>query len=204
MTKLYLIRHAQVTVDPAIASDRWLLTSGGLLAAARLRDLVAVDACAVYTSPEPKAVATAQALAPGRLLTVEPDLRELDRRAAGWVSTESEYFRLVREVLERPTESVRGCENAQFAQHRIVNAIARIVERESGRSVVAVSHGIVLTLYLAWLRGQAAPPLGAWRRVRMPDLAVVDPIRRVVWRDFGDDNPGGMAQLSKHRTQGEA
>lgn len=184
MRKLVLIRHAQVAVDPDQASANWLLSVGGASAAANLRDDpdVAAATC-FFTSPEPKARATARAIAADRPIVVVQDLRELDRQAIGWVGTSDEYRAIVTRILSHPDHPYLGAETAALAQQRIVTAIARVVYDNPTKTVAAVSHGIVLTLYLAWLRGDPLADLGLWRRMPFPAVAVVDPVERRVIRD---------------------
>jgi hypothetical protein len=43
----------------------------------------------------------------------------------------------------------------------------------------------VLALYMAHLRGLPKVDFEAWQRIRLPDLAVVDPVARSVIRAFG-------------------
>lgn len=185
MVNLVLIRHAQVAVDPNQPSESWLLSVAGARDAATLRDDPDVAAVTrFFTSPEPKAQATSRAVADERPVAVVHDLRELDRRALGWVRTPDEYRAVVTEIFAHPDDSYRGAETAASSQRRIVNAIARIVHDNPTETVAAVSHGIVLTLYLAWLRDDLFADLSLWKRMQFPDVAVVDPIERRVIRDF--------------------
>jgi broad specificity phosphatase PhoE len=186
MSKQVLIRHAAVTVDPHERSDQWALSADGLNAASQLRadpDLAA--ATRIYSSPEPKALATAHAMAGERLVVALPKLVELDRRSAGWLGSADEYAALVAEILEQPEFSIRGCEPAVAAQARVVAEIDRLARDAGGEAIAVVTHGIVLTLYVSWLRGLPAPDLDLWRRLRFPDVAVVDHVGRIVVREFG-------------------
>lgn len=55
MSKLVLIRHAPVVVDPGRSSDTWTLDPRGYAEVARLRDEPDVAAVSRFvTSPEPK------------------------------------------------------------------------------------------------------------------------------------------------------
>ena len=102
---LVLIRHAEVVVDPHAPSDTWRLSVDGAAKAAALAKHPALTGVELFaTSPEPKAVATAKAVGRGRAVVVVEDLRELDRRAAGWVGTAEEYAELVTTILARPAE----------------------------------------------------------------------------------------------------
>jgi broad specificity phosphatase PhoE len=183
-----LVRHAAVTVDPREDAHQWRLSADGEVAATRLANVLQFGAVGqIYSSPEPKAIATACAVARGQAVVEIDGLAELDRRAAGWLGTSDDYAAMVAEIFRQPTVSVRGCETALAAQRRIVGAIDRLAGGARDEAIAVVSHGIVLTLYVSWLRGLAEPDLDRWRRMRFPDAAVVDHERRVVLSDFGED-----------------
>lgn len=184
--RLILVRHAQVVMDPDIPVERWGLSPEGEVAALALLQHPALsNVDVVMSSPEPKALATAGLLAVEAPVVTEPDLRELDRLRLGWLPDEDAYPAVVREILAHPGRSVRGCERAEDAQRRIVHAIDRMVERYPQQTVAVGHHGIVLTLYLSRLMGLETPSLTLWQSIEFPDVAVVDPVQRVVLRSFG-------------------
>jgi broad specificity phosphatase PhoE len=186
VTALVLIRHAQVVVDPAESADQWQLTPEGEADAATLRKGPEIaSARRFFSSPEPKALATAAKVASGRPVIAVHDLRELDRRAAGWFGDSGAYASMVEQILEQPGVSILGCETAAHAQSRIVRAVGNLARRNPDEPIAVVSHGIVLALYVSWLRGQRIADVEAWRRMRFPDVAVIDPALGRVLRDFG-------------------
>jgi broad specificity phosphatase PhoE len=137
-----------------------------------------------YTSPEPKAVATAVAISGPQPLIQVPDLKELDRTAAGWLSTEAEYAAMVAEIFQHPDESIRGCEPAALAQQRIVRALDTLVAAHPNCTLAVVSHGIVLALYMCHVKRLARPDPAIWRGIGFADVAVVDPVGCAVIVDF--------------------
>lgn len=184
MRTLVLIRHARVDVDATRPADQWRLSAEGARAATALGRHPAVEGVErVFTSPEPKAVATATALALGTPVPVAA-LRELDRSALGWLQSGDDYAATVTAILQRPQDAVRGCERAMDAQRRMVDAVAALVHTHPDQTAALVSHGIVLTLYLAWLMGRDTPDLALWRALRFPDLAVVAPLERRIILPF--------------------
>jgi broad specificity phosphatase PhoE len=140
-----------------------------------------VDVESFATSPEPKAVATAVAAARGRSVLEAPGLAELDRSAVGWVARALDYVELVQAIFEQPAASVRGCEPAAAAVQRFSDAVASL----RGEHLAVVSHGLILTLYMAQLRGQTHAAVADWQRIALPDVAVVDLERGIVIQDFG-------------------
>ncbi len=128
----------------------------------------------IASSPESKAVATARPVAEAVALElqIEPDLHEVGRGETPLVSAE-EYQALVAAHFASPGESVSGWEPGAQAAARAVACIERLTARAPG-SLCVVSHGLVLSHYLAHVRGLPAPDLEEWRAIPLPGIAVVD------------------------------
>lgn len=167
---LHLVRHGRPTMtpgvpaaewdlDPAAYDDVWALRSSGRLPAR----------AAWFTSPEPKAVQTAQLLTDARV-GVLPDLREHERSAV-WVD---DFPHVVRRAFAAPDEpAVPGWEPLVACRDRVVPAVRRVLDVHGDDDVVLVGHGTAWTLVVADLTG-AAPDLARWAALAMPDVVVVD------------------------------
>ncbi len=183
--RLVLVRHARVRLEPEVPPERWELTDEGRADAQRLAALsVFVGVEAVVTSPEPKARATAEpiARAAGLELRVEQDLREAARGASP-VDDRAAFVARVDAWLGGAP--VPGWEERDAAAARIVACVERLLGASSG-DLVLVSHGTVLSLYLAWLRGRERVELAEWEAIPLPGVAVVDPVARELresWRE---------------------
>lgn len=178
--RLYLVRHAAVTVRPELPSAQWHLSPEGRAAAEALAEAEYFASLAtVYSSPKPKAVAIAQRIAArhGLRLQIERDLHEIDRP---W--TDESYREQVRRYLA--SETVDGWEARDGALARVRGCIDAIVS--SGEDAAVVSHGLALTLYLADLLGlDGGSAFELWSKMSFPDVAVVEPRERRVVRPFG-------------------
>jgi 2,3-bisphosphoglycerate-dependent phosphoglycerate mutase len=175
MTRLYLIRHAcaQMVGD---AAEHWPLSEEGR----READILArqdfwrpIDL--LFSSPEPKALQTAESVIRrwGIPLEIVECLREL--RRPRWVA---DYQHLIAQFFTAPQESVAGMEPAAQVAERITRCIKELVAAHSGQTLAVVSHGLVLTLFLARLADRW-PTMAEWRAVPFAGLIVVDTIR---WR----------------------
>jgi broad specificity phosphatase PhoE len=181
--RLYLVRHAAVAVHPERPAAEWHLSPDGRAAA----DALAGEDCwaplaRLYSSAEPKAIATAQRIAARNALPigVEPGLGEVGGRA--WV--EGDYRDVARRYLRG--EPLEGWEPRDSATSRFRACVETIVSRHGAADVGAVSHGLVLTLYLAGLLGLAGDAVvETWEGIGFPDVAVVDLGSKRLERPFG-------------------
>lgn len=172
---LYLVRHAEVTVDPAREPPEWRLTAAGRAAAARLASAPCWSGVsAVAASAEPKALDTAApiATAAGVAVQVERELGEV-RRNASWADGADVYIGLVSRYLSG--EELPGWEPAQAVQARVRRAVDRVL---AGRdSACVVSHGLALSLYLGLTPAE-------WEAIALPAVALVDPADGKLVRPF--------------------
>jgi broad specificity phosphatase PhoE len=172
---LYLVRHAEVLLRGDQPMTEWQLSPTGEQQA---RDLSRAPAWGgltlIASSPEAKAIATAKPTADAaRLeLRIEPGLHEVDRGETPLV-TRQEYDAHVAAHFASPDESVSGWETAASARARAVECIDRL-QADAPGSLCVVSHGLVLSHYLADLRDEPAPSLEEWRAIPLPGIAVVD------------------------------
>lgn len=167
---LILVRHGRPAIDPDTPPPTWPLCEEGRESCARIVERVtALKPTAVVASPEPKALQTAQILAAPLGLAVETDagLHEHKRQHASF-GTEAEFRDSIAQVFAEPHQATMGGESAREAYERIAGTLAR----HKGAPLLAVTHGTVLSLYLAEKLGVDAHDL--WRSLQMPDVFVLD------------------------------
>lgn len=173
MSRLLLVRHALTRQDRTRNAREWALDPAGSAAVALLAARTEFEnVVRVASSSEPKALATAAAISQANgLPTVEPfeGLQEIHK--AGWVENHDAVIADLFAFPERP--AAPGWETASHAQSRFHEAMERLISETVG-DLLVVSHGIVLSLYLARLRGQERVRFADWQAIRMPDLAVLD------------------------------
>jgi broad specificity phosphatase PhoE len=169
MTRLVLVRHGRPAINRAEPPHRWTLAAE---ATAQVRAIgpVGDHAATWFSSPEPKALATAALLRPGH---VEPvaDLREAERTAA-WMADPEEFRAVVRRSFEHPDEpGMVGWEPLASCRDRVTAAVRKLLD--ASRTTVLVGHGTAWTLLVAELTGDA-PDLDAWATMPMPAAAELD------------------------------
>jgi broad specificity phosphatase PhoE len=148
------VRHAQVVLELDRPPATWRLSGEGVEAAEALaRRLAPVPR--VLSSPEPKAVATAEPLArlSGVALETDERLREVERRAN--LPGAAAHREAVRAYLAG-TE-IAGWEGRAAARARFAEALAGVDE------AAVVTHATVLSLFLGY-------GFGEWERIALPDV----------------------------------
>lgn len=185
--RLFLVRHASVTVHPERPAEEWHLSPGGRAAA----DALASEACwatlvRLYSSTEPKAIATAQRIASRNSLSLSIDVGLNDVGGRGWV--EGDYRDVARRYLRG--EPLEGWELPGAATDRTCSCIGEIIARHGEADVGIVSHGLVLTLYLSDQLGlDDDATVALWESMGLPDYAVIDVSERRLERPFRGGAP---------------
>ena len=126
----------------------------------------------LIASEQRKAVQTAWIIAKrvGVRVELEPGFREHDRVGVRWRGS-AQRTRELQDFFANPTERVFGNETAVEALDRFDAALHRCL-RERTDPVAIVTHGTVMSLYLARLTGQDA--MDIWSRLGVPSVAVVN------------------------------
>lgn len=169
MRKLILVKHSLPEVLPDLPANQWRLSETGRLRCKRLAEMLAVhDPGVIVSSQEPKAVETGRILAEllGTPLELAAGLQEHDRRNVAFAADETLFQEQVGRFFEHPGELVFGGETADEAHRRFARALDRVVEQFAGINLAVVTHGTVLTLFVA--RAAGLQPIPLWRRLGLP------------------------------------
>jgi broad specificity phosphatase PhoE len=158
--RLIVVRHAQPAVDPDTPQASWALTDGGRAAARRLARNLEEAPDAVVSSPERKAVETAEPITArfGLVLTVDERLREANRP---WI--DGDYPTLARQWLSG--EPLDGWEPWKAVAERWETAILQTTSPGHG-TVVIVGHGLAMTAWAVHRFG--IEPVAFWTALDFP------------------------------------
>jgi broad specificity phosphatase PhoE len=167
---LYLVRHGRSRPEPGRTPAEWELDPEGyddvwaLRRSGRLPDDVPW-----FSSPEPKAVQTAQLLTDGEVGIVA-GLCEHVRDTTDWIP---DFAGTVRRAFDRPEESsYDGWEPLAACRDRVTTTVRGLLADHPGSDLVLVGHGTAWTVLVAELNA-AEPDLTRWSALAMPDLIVV-------------------------------
>ncbi len=171
---LVLVKHALPVQDPDVPASRWTLSDEGRGRCVALADhLARFGPSTVHTSAEPKAAETARLVARrlGVNTRVQEGLEEHHRDDAPFFHDPDDFDEAVRCLFTAPDELVYGSETANEALARFEQALLFAVEQEPGSDTVVVTHGTVITLFLA--RHASVDPMETWRLLGLPSCAVL-------------------------------
>lgn len=175
MRYLILVRHSISQVQPGTSAHTWALAeTGAQRCDALARRLRGYDITTYASSDEPKAIQTAQHVA-DRLghrapPIIDPPLRETARATVPYFD-DPETFRLaIRQAMAAPDQRLFGEETFADAVARLSAGISDLTASAQAGSIALVSHGTVMSLYIAQQTGLDA--FSVWSLLGMPAFAV--------------------------------
>ena len=175
MTKhLIFVKHSVPEIEQDRPANTWKLSEQGRSRARKLAEhLESFAPQVVLSSDEPKAKETAEILAGQLHLDVHilPDLHEHDRSSVPYLSHEAFQISM-REFFHRPDELVFGKETADQAYTRFYRAIHSILIEHQDKTIVVVTHGTVISLFVSRLTGSS--PFEPWNKLGLPSLVAMD------------------------------
>ncbi len=170
---LILVKHAKPQVDVDTPPHQWRLRPDAAATARALADRLArYTTSKVVASLEPKATETGSIIAERlRLPFATADgLHEHDRRAVGFIAA-AEFATRMRDLFGHPDSVVFGIESASAALARFAAAVKQVTDEETG-DVVIVSHGTVISLFVAARAGVNAAEL--WATLGLPSYVALE------------------------------
>jgi broad specificity phosphatase PhoE len=175
MTKhLILVKHSVPEIAENHPASTWQLSKEGQLRAQQLAgELERFAPEVILSSEEPKARQTAEILARHFQLDLQtlPDLHEHDRSNVAYLPHDA-FQAAVREFFLRPEEQVFGRESANEAHARFYQAVHSILNAYRDKTVVIVSHGRVISLFVSRLTGSS--DLELWSKLGLPSFVALD------------------------------
>jgi len=173
MNKLILVKHSLPEILPEIPASEWHLSVEGRRRCQVLGDELAKHAPdLIFSSPEPKAQETGQIVAQQLVkpLFIIPGLHEHERKTVRFTN-EEQFEASVNEFFEQPDALVFGEETAAQALNRFSSAVNQLISENRDQNLVVVSHGTVITLFVA--NNCGIEPFPFWSRLDLPSFVVL-------------------------------
>jgi broad specificity phosphatase PhoE len=170
---LILIRHSQSQPEPERPASQWPLTETGRRRCIALAERLAAYAPDLIVASRERKASQTGALVATRLglpTKIADGLHEHQREHAGWLPDPA-FEQAVSAFFARPNELVFGEETAYQASARFDAAVRGVLAAHPSQTVALVSHGTVITLFVAQHAGLAALPF--WKRLGMPAIVVM-------------------------------
>lgn len=167
---LHLVRHGRPLVEPGLLPSAWELDPAGFDDIWALRESGRLPRHAHwFTSPEAKAIATAQLLTDEDVAIVD-GLREQVRDTGDWID---DFPAIVRRAFADPDVPAHdGWEPLAVTRDRVVTVVHGLLDEHPGEDLVLVGHATAWTVLVAELTG-APPDLERWRAMAFPDVIPV-------------------------------
>jgi broad specificity phosphatase PhoE len=171
---LILVKHSVPEIEEDRPAHTWRLSKEGRSRADRLAEELKDFAPEVITSShEQKASETAEIIAKQLKLDLRivPGLREHDRSNVPYLPHDA-FEASIRELFQRPEEHVFGTETASEAHARFYRTVHSLLNEYRDKTIVIVSHGTVISLFVSRLTGSTDFEL--WKRLGLPSFVALD------------------------------
>ena len=155
MRRLVLVKHSMPEIEPNKPASAWKLGEVGRRRAESLAaKLKEYSPDVIWSSREPKAIETAEIVADelGVPVKIADRLEEHHRDNVPFLPSRDEFEKAVERFFLRPDRLVLGTETANQARDRFAAAIDEVIDAGQSDSIV-VTHGTVMTLYVASVAG---------------------------------------------------
>ncbi len=161
---LIFLKHSKTIIDQNIPVSEWELSPDGFK---KLKDRLTnsdfKNIEIIISSSEKKAIKTAEIFANyfDLEIIVYDNFRELNRDKGNFGTSET-YLENVKDTITFRSQSFNNWETADNALRRFNNGMKKINENYQKKKILIVSHGIIINLYFAYLRGNLSKTYDFW------------------------------------------
>ncbi len=171
---LILVKHSLPKISEDFPAREWLLSDEGKRRAQILAEgLRPYQPEVIISSVEPKAIQTAEVVAHSLKLPIKvvENLHEHDRSSTAYLSRNA--FELsIQEFFDKADELVFGNETANQSHQRFAEAVSSVLKKYVNQTIVIVTHGTVISLFVSRLTG--IPEYSLWSELGLPSFTVLD------------------------------
>lgn len=171
---LILVKHSQPEIVESLPAREWNLSEQGRARARQLtEELARFQPQVIVSSTESKAIETAEIVARRHQLDFQivEGLHEHDRSNVPYLS-QDEFQASIREFFQKPDQRVFGRETANQAYARFYQAVHSILNEHKDETILVVTHGTVISLFVSRLTGRS--DLELWNMLGLPSFIAID------------------------------
>ena len=172
----FILRHAETKIDLTRKASEWLLTEEGEKEVEKIaKEVFRKKFDLICSSSEKKALQTASPFAEKSNLKINQiyEFRELNRDK-GNQFTDVEYYQIVELVLKNRNRIYNNWETANEALTRFKNKFQEIDEINENKTILIVSHGLILNLFFAHLLNDFSDIYERWKHTKFCDYGILD------------------------------
>jgi broad specificity phosphatase PhoE len=173
--EITFLRHAETLRDEKIPVSKWGLSPEGLKQAKAVRTVLKkYPFDYVISSGEDKAYETAkffENMISSRIKS-NPLFNELNRDTGPYLSND-EYPKAVQYAMDTPSKSVHEWETVDSALDRFKYGVEQLNQKYQSKTLLVVSHGIVLTVFFASLLNCMNMAFDRWKNLRFCAYGIV-------------------------------
>lgn len=173
---LVLARHSNPFARPDLSTHNWILNLAGIRNATKLAsELAEYFPFRLASSPEPKAMQTAQVVAEGLQIetySLHEALGEQKRATSPWFSDMETRRAAIHTLFAAPDDVVFGEESARDAYQRFKATLDTLRNAAPDTSLVVITHGTVMSLFTAYENN--LDPASIWDNLGIPCYIVLD------------------------------
>ena len=178
---LILIKHSQPEIKHNLPANQWHLSATGRSSCITLAErLASYKPDVIVSSNEPKSIETAQIIASHFRLSnaIADGLYEHKRETVPYTNREKFEAEVAR-FFDQPDHLVFGEETADQAYLRFSSALSKLMEQYLSHSLLIVSHGTVISLWVSRKIGLSPYPF--WKSLGLPAFVVISkPVHTLV------------------------
>lgn len=169
--KYILLRHAETLKDPNKPAPEWDLTPNSL---EKINEYISEgkfsNITKIFSSTEPKAIATGKPISEFLNLPITEMEEFVEVKREKKFLTDEEFLDQKKRELTNLDKVENGAESAYTALARFESGIQKLEEKYFDESILIITHGTIMSLYLAKQENNLQNIFGIWHNLKFCEL----------------------------------
>ncbi len=169
--KYLILRHAETNKDPNRPAPEWDLTSDAL---EKINEYISErkfdGITKIISSIEPKAIATGKPISEFLNLPIVESEEFVEVKREKKFLTDEQFLDQKKRELTNLDQIENGVESGYTALERFESGIQMLEEKYSGENILIITHGTIMTLYLAKAEDNFENIFSNWKKLKFCEL----------------------------------